>query len=163
MKHLFLILVITISTTAYSAESRLFQFVSQEKGKSYLSLEVGTSSGINLISNRMQVSLLYSITRISGFSVSTDLFLLNYNFTENLKVKLGLGGGIIFMSEIDNFESNALLRMPVNFEFNNLYLSCVPMFGLTMFEYKNYWVYNVSINIGYKFDLYRDKDKKDEK
>lgn len=162
MKYILLIVVLTISTAVYSENSRLYQFVAGEENRSFLSLEVGTSSGINLILNRMQASFLYSVTGLYGISISTDLFLFEHNFTESFKIKLGFGGGIIFKSEIDYFESNALLRIPVNLEYNNLYLSFVPMYGSTMFEYYTRPVVNLSINIGYKFDLYRDKDKKED-
>lgn len=158
MRTIFIILLLFIITSAYSEEKRFFQFGINDNNSSYIALEAGSSVGINIVSKAMQLSFLYSLYNLEGYSITTDLMLLNRDITDTLSLKLGLGGGIIFKPEMNDFTSNALLRFPVITELNSLYLSFIPAVGYTMFEYDPSLVYNLSLTVGYKFK-FRKADK----
>lgn len=165
MNKKFLLFTLFFSVSIIFAEGeRLFQLNSSEESETYLSLEVGSFTGLSLISKNIQLSGGYSFWAMEGFSISTDMLLFKPKIN-NFTLKTGVGGGIIFMPEIDVFTSYFYLRLPVRVNYNNIFLQAIPMIGTTMFEYELDWDFNFSITIGYQFDMYREKvedDKKEE-
>lgn len=143
-----------MNITLFSQEKRFFQFVSDKSDESFISIEAGTFSGLSLISKRMQLSVGYSFIGVEGYSISSDLLLLNHHLGD-FSINTGIGGGIIFKPEIDNFTSYLFLRLPIKLIYKNIFLSGVGMLGSSMFNYTIIFKGNYTVSIGYQFDLYR--------
>ncbi|MBN2619150.1 MAG: hypothetical protein JXR64_12625 [Spirochaetales bacterium] len=159
MKHKIIFIFFLFSSFLYSEDKREFQIKSNNPNSSFLAVNLGSFSGLSLISDRMQLSIGYSFFQTDGYSISTDLFL--YQLTnKSFSFQAGLGGGIIFKPSIGDFESFALLRLPLKVVYSNFYLEGIGMFGATMYEKKISWYPNVSISVGYQFDLYREDKKR---
>lgn len=149
-KLLYLLIIITSTFETLSAQHRVSQLISPKK--SFISVEAGTFSGISLLSDKMQLSLGYSVKEYDGFTISSDFLFYNLN-KQNINIESGVGGGLIFKPEIDYFSSFFYLRFPIKVIYKNFYISGVPMIGSSMFEYETIWDMNISFSIGYQFDI----------
>lgn len=156
------IFILNVTLTISSAEQRVFQLISKEKNRTFISPEVGSFSGISLISDRMQLNIGYSFLGNDGYSISTDLLLFEPNLNY-ISLHTGIGGGLIFKPEMNDFSSFFYFRIPVKILYNNFYILGVPMIGTSMFEYNIKWNMNFTLSIGYQFDLYREEMKDNKK
>lgn len=156
MRSILLFILTLTLTNIYASERRLFQFVGDNKRESYIAFEGGSFSGISLISKRMQMSGGYSLLGIKGISISTDLLLFKYSFTD-ISILTGVGGGLIFKPNIEGLSSNFFLRLPIKIIYKNLFVRSNIMIGTPMFNYYISWNMNLSISLGYQFDIYTEK------
>ena len=153
MKILFLAVLFTISFTILAKDNRVSQLIEYD-GNSSINIEVGAYSGLSVNNKRMQLSFGYSFFLVDGFSISTDIFLLDINKSW-LNYKVGIGSGIIFRPEQDNFESDFLFRIPNQFIHNSLFLSITPIIGTSMFKYNLEYKVSLLLSIGYRFKISR--------
>lgn len=155
-----LLLIIKISFISIAEDKRLFQFSNGNEDNNFISLELGTSSGVKIISKRMQLSFLYSLINHQGYYISTDFLLLNFDLPSNFSINAGFGGGLLFNPSNNSFESFALFRFPFIFEYKNFYLETIPTLGSSMFDYETSYILFVSAGIGYKFKFSNEVKKK---
>lgn len=156
--HKRLLIVLAILNSAFyifSSEVRAFPLISKEENQSYISAEFGSFTGLSFISDKMQLNVGYSFLGMEGYSISTDLLLIETSFNV-FSLHTGLGGGLIFKPEIEDFTSFFYLRTPLKISYNNFYIIGIPMIGTSMFEYNILYNLNFTFSIGYQFDLYRE-------
>lgn len=167
MKYLALFIFFFITISVYSEENRQYQLVDSEYKESFFSVDIGTYSGISLVSKRMQLGLGYSFLWYKGYSITTDLILFKKS-SNNLSFEVGLGAGILFRPDLDGFESDFFLRVPLKLTFHNIYLALTPMAGASMFEYNFAGKGHAFLSIGYRFPIKKrikrstDEDKNNE-
>ncbi len=158
LKRSITIVFITLLAVGISAaEPKYFQFSPKEKGNSYISADVGTQAGLSLISGSMQLGFAYSLVEKNSFYITTDFLPITLTLFETLNFKCGVGGGILFIPNIDNFESFAILKIPFILEYKNFFLKFFPVTGASMFERNYKLILSSSVYIGYKFDLFIEK------
>ncbi|MGL1894403.1 MAG: hypothetical protein OCD02_22420 [Spirochaetaceae bacterium] len=161
MRYVFLTIILLLSTAVFSEDPRLFQFISDKEDESFISIEAGNHVGLSLHLNNMSFNVGYSYLIQSGFYISTDIFLYHKELTENINLKIGLGGGIIFNPSLDNFESDAYLRVPIKFQYKDLFCLASPIIGTSMFEYDISWIFGGFVGIGYQLETKQKKTIKD--
>lgn len=177
MKTKFIFILIIISSSLFANKPRLYQFVTGNEGESYFIPEVinlsGLEKGASLVQPGIILSLYTKGVELSGgmynldnseFSLSSDLYYGFFNLTDKIEFHMGLGGGLLFSSSLeDGFYSDIVLRFPFRFKYKDYFVKLNPMAGITMFEYFPQLRYCVSISFGYMFDFYKPPENDDKK
>lgn len=144
----------------FSNDKRLYQLISKNRNESFICLEAGNYLGLSLVSKKMSLNLGYSYLINPGFNMSTELTLFKFNAYKDFVLSCGLGGGILFTPETDNFESDMLVGLSTKLNYDNIYIKLTPMAGTSMFKKYMTWEYALFLVVGYQFDLVREKAEK---
>lgn len=161
MKQILLFILLILSSSLFSSKPRLYQFVTEEKNESFIIVEGGSIADISIHTKGVELTGGYSffLAPQQGFNLSSDLYYGVFDFTEKLSLNMGVGGGLIFNSTVDDgFSSDIYLRFPLRLRYNNYFFKLNPMPGISMFKKIPELKLSVSLSLGYMFDLYRGKD-----
>lgn len=163
MKKVLLLLLLIISSNVFCSKPRLYQFVTKDKNESFIIVEGGTITDISIHTKGVELTGGYSffLAPLPGFNLSSDLYYGSFEFIDDLSLNMGLGGGLIFSSTIeDGFSSDIFLRFPLRLRYKDFFFKLNPMPGISMFKKIPELKFSVSLSVGYMFDLYRNEDKK---
>lgn len=161
MKRALLILLLLINAiNLFSNDKRLYQLISKKRNESFLCLEAGNYLGLSLVSKKMSLNLGYSYLINPGFSMTTELTLFKFSTYKDLVLSCGLGGGMLFTPETDNFESDMLVGLSTKVNYDNFYVKLTPMVGYSMFKRIASFEYALFLVAGYQFDLVREEIEK---
>jgi len=157
-RHFLFLTLLFIPLSLFSEGNSQIQLLSRNPNESYISIEAGNYLGVSFSSNKIDFDIGYIYLEPNNFLLASDIYIINFNFLNNLWLKSGIGGELLFNSTIEKgLESYIFLRFPMKLGFKNIYLKLVPMVGASMFEEITNYYLNFNISLGYRFDLVRER------